>query len=64
MPRDVWALADGYLSRKLSLMHGNQGEENVLLVFHIPEWGLSGDSLLLSTSQLCRSVEESASRSR
>lgn len=63
MPGDVWALPDGYLSWKLSLTCRNKGEENVLIMFQIPARDLFDDGLLLSTSQLSQTVEESASRS-
>lgn len=37
---DAWASADGYLSVKLSLSTETLGEQNVLLMFQMPEWGL------------------------
>lgn len=40
MLRDAWASADGYLSVKLSLSTEISGEQNVLLMFQMPKWGL------------------------
>lgn len=36
---DAWASADGYLSESV-LKRRNSGEQDVLLMFQMPKWGL------------------------